>query len=130
MRIGELSSRTGVSIRSLRYYEEQDLLQSARTAGGHREYPERAVDRVIRIQELFAAGLGSRRIAQILPCMRDADGGPAETATPLLTHELLDQRAQLDACIADLLRARDVLDGVLDGVGAAPQSDRHVGASR
>lgn len=39
--------------------------------GGHRDYPQVAVDRVIRIQELFAAGLHSGRIAQLLPCTRD-----------------------------------------------------------
>ena len=84
MRIGELARRTGVSERSLRYYEQRGLLASERTAGGHRDYPERAVERVIRIQELFAAGLHSAKIAQLLPCMRDADGGPSEKATPRL----------------------------------------------
>lgn len=59
MRIGELSARTGVSIRSLRYYDDQGLLPAERTSGGHRAYPEAAIDRVIRIQELFAAGLNS-----------------------------------------------------------------------
>jgi DNA-binding transcriptional MerR regulator len=34
MRIGELSRRTGVSQRSLRYYEEQGLLMPARLASG------------------------------------------------------------------------------------------------
>ena len=52
MRISELSRRTGVSERSLRYYEEQGLLAAGRTPGGHREYGEWAVDRVIRIQAL------------------------------------------------------------------------------
>ncbi len=33
MRIGELARRTGVSERSLRYYEQQGLLVSERTAG-------------------------------------------------------------------------------------------------
>ena len=81
MRIGELARRTGVSERSLRYYEQQGLLAADRTPGGQRDYPERAVDRVIRIQELFAAGLHSKKIARLLPCMRDADGGPSEIAT-------------------------------------------------
>jgi DNA-binding transcriptional MerR regulator len=69
MRIGELARQTGVSERSLRYYEQQGLLAADRTPGGQREYPERAVDRVIRIQELFAAGLHSKRIARLLPCV-------------------------------------------------------------
>ncbi|HEX2314630.1 MAG TPA: MerR family transcriptional regulator [Thermomonospora sp.] len=114
MRIGELARRTGVSERSLRYYEEQGLLRPDRTPGGHRDYPESAVDRVIRIQELFAAGLHSAKIAQLLPCMRDADGGPSEIATPRLVAELAAERERIDRMIADLRRSRDVLDEVID----------------
>ncbi|XVQ11877.1 MerR family transcriptional regulator [Spirillospora sp. CA-255316] len=114
MRIGELARRTGVSERSLRYYEKQGLLTADRTLGGHRDYPDGAVDRVIRIQELFAAGLGSKKIAQLLPCMRDADGGPSEIATPRLVADLTAERARIDRMIGDLRRSRDVLDEVID----------------
>ncbi|GAA0906408.1 MerR family transcriptional regulator [Virgisporangium aurantiacum] len=113
MRIGELARRTGVSERSLRYYEQQNLLASERTAGGHRDYPERAVDRVIRIQELFAAGLNSRTIARILPCMRDTDGGPSEIATPQLVADLTSERDRIDRMMTELASSRDVLDGVI-----------------
>ncbi|BBG02078.1 MULTISPECIES: MerR family transcriptional regulator [Pseudonocardia] len=115
MRIGELARRTGVSERSLRYYEEQGLLVPARTPGGHRDYPDAAVDRVIRIQELYAAGLGSRRIAGLLPCMRDDDGGPSAVATARLTETLHAERDRIDRSIRDLQVSRDVLDGVIDG---------------
>jgi DNA-binding transcriptional MerR regulator len=114
MKIGELARRTGVSERSLRYYEQQDLLTSTRTPGGHREYPESSVDRVIRIQELFAAGLPSRKIALMLPCMRDNDGGPSEIATPLLVEDLRKERLRIDQMIADLHTTRDVLDNVIE----------------
>lgn len=114
MRIGELARRTGVSERSLRYYETQGLLRAERTPGGHRDYPEAAVDRVIRIQELFAAGLHSSKIAQLLPCMRDADGGPSTVATPKLVADLTEERARIDRMIADLVRSRDTLDEVID----------------
>ncbi|MGW7314818.1 MerR family transcriptional regulator [Streptomyces sp. NPDC054854] len=113
MRIGELAARTGVGARSLRYYEEQGLLASDRTPGGHRDYPERAVDRVIRIQELYAAGLHSAKIARILPCMRDEDGGPSVRATPLLVAELTAERKRIDRLISDLERSREVLDEVI-----------------
>ena len=113
MRIGELARRTGVSERSLRYYEQQGLLASDRTTGGHRDYPDRAVDRVIRIQELFAAGLNSRTIARILPCMRDTDGGPSEIATPQLVADLTAERDRIDRMMAELANSRDVLDGVI-----------------
>lgn len=119
MRIGELARRTGVSERSLRYYEQQGLLVAQRTPGGHREYPATAVDRVVHIQELFAAGLRSRTINKILPCMRDCDGGPSETATPLLVEELTAERDRIDRMISDLLRSREVLDEVIAGASGA-----------
>ncbi|MCX5169448.1 MerR family transcriptional regulator [Streptomyces antibioticus] len=113
MRIGELARRTNVSERSLRYYETQGLLTAARTPGGHRDYPETAVDRVVLIQELFAAGLHSTKIAQLLPCMRDTDGGPSAVATPRLVDDLTAERARIDRTITDLLRSRDTLDEVI-----------------
>jgi DNA-binding transcriptional MerR regulator len=113
MRIGELARRTGVSERSLRYYEQQGLLVSDRTPSGHREYAEAAVDRVIHIQELYAAGLNSRTIASLLPCMRDSDGGPSPAATPQLLAVLTTERKRLDNAIRELSAARAVLDDVI-----------------
>ncbi|GLW11456.1 MerR family transcriptional regulator [Microtetraspora sp. NBRC 13810] len=121
MRIGELVRRTGVSERSLRYYEQQGLLVSDRTPGGHREYPEQAVERVIRIQELFAAGLNSKKIAHLLPCMRDADGGPSEIATPRLVAELSVERDRIDRMISELANSRDVLDEVINAASHDPR---------
>lgn len=114
MRIGELARRTGVSERSLRYYEQQGLLVADRTPGGQREYPDQAVDRVVRIQELFAAGLHSKKIARLLPCMRDADGGPSEIATPALAAELAAERDRIERMITELANSRDVLNQVID----------------
>lgn len=114
MRIGELSRRTGVSERSLRYYEQRGLLASNRSAGGQREYTEAAVDRVFHIQELYAAGLGSQTMSALLPCMRDSDGGPSDTATPELVERLAAERARIDDAIRDLRNSRVVLDDVID----------------
>ncbi|MBE8474057.1 MerR family transcriptional regulator [Streptomyces justiciae] len=118
MRIGELARQTGVSERSLRYYETQGLLAADRTPGGHRDYPEAAVDRVIRIQELYAAGLHSDKIRQLLPCMRDQDGGPSTVATPRLVADLTAERDRIDRMITDLIRSRDTLDEVIQAAEA------------
>ncbi|MFC4908304.1 MerR family transcriptional regulator [Actinomadura gamaensis] len=114
MRIGELARRSGVSERSLRYYESRGLLHAERTPGGHRDYGEWAIDRVIRIQTLYAAGLNSKKIAQLLPCIRDADGRPNETATPKLVAELTGERDRITRMITDLTRSREILDEVID----------------
>lgn len=110
MRIGELARRTGVSPRSLRYYEEQGMLRSRRTAGGHREYDDSAVAVVDRIQCLFSAGLCSERIRELLPCMDDRDEGrPA----PDLHANLSAERARIDGMIDQLLASREILDDVI-----------------
>jgi DNA-binding transcriptional MerR regulator len=130
MRIGELARRTGVSERSLRYYEQQGMLVSDRTPAGQREYREAAVDRVLHIQELFAAGLHSGTIATLLPCMRDGDGGPADTATARLGQTLAAERQRLDKQIREITNHRAVLDEVIAAaagdVAAAPDSGEHV----
>lgn len=121
MRIGELARRTGVSERSLRYYEQQGLLVADRTPGGQRDYHEQAVDRVIRIQELYAAGLHSKKIARVLPCMRDTDGGPSQLATPNLVAELTDERDRIDRMITDLNTSREVLNDVINAASGQAQ---------
>ena len=119
MRIGELASRSGVSERSLRYYEKQGLLQSERTPGGHRDYGDWAVDRVVRIQSLYAAGLNSKKIARLLPCMRDVDAGPTERTTVQLVTDLEAERERIDRLIVDLVRSREVLDEFIETAKAA-----------
>ncbi|WP_043719020.1 MerR family transcriptional regulator [Nocardia asiatica] len=120
MRIGELAERTGVSVRSLRYYEAKGLLAARRTSGGQREYPEAAVDRVRRIQEMFAAGLRSDTIGELLPCIHDVDGTPNARATPFLVDKLTEERARIDQAMRDLRRTGDVLDGIIRAAGGAP----------
>jgi DNA-binding transcriptional MerR regulator len=106
MRIGELARRAGVSVRSLRYYEEQGLLVSTRSASGQRHYAEDDVERVVFLQRMYAAGLSSRTIYQVLPCTDDPGEETADAAFDLLIEE----RAKLDAHIAELLKTRDTLD--------------------
>jgi len=104
MRIGEVAAAAGVSTRALRYYEERDLLPAERTAGGQRTYGEAAVDRVRLIQQLYAAGLSSRVIADLLPCVHSGVATPAQLA--LLAAE----RDRIDRQAAELVEARDRLD--------------------
>lgn len=109
MRIGELAARTGVSIRSLRYYEEQGLLTSRRSAGGQRTYTGDVVERVGYIRRMLAAGLSSRTIAELLPCV---DRPGAETADAAL-ERMLRERDRLTEHIAELVRTRESLDGLI-----------------
>lgn len=108
MRIGELATRTGVSTRSLRYYEEQQLVLATRTSGGQRIYDEDAIDRVELIQLLFAAGLNSRSVVDLLPCIYSG------TVTPAMFDRLITERARIDEQARTLLATRKRLDSVID----------------
>jgi DNA-binding transcriptional MerR regulator len=107
MRIGELASRSSVSVRALRYYEEQGLLKSERTPAGQRVYPEPATERVRLIQMLYAAGLSSRTILELLPCVE------ANVSTPESQARLSAERQRIDAQIAELTTVRNRLDEVI-----------------
>ncbi|WP_439944358.1 hypothetical protein [Streptomyces sp. BBFR115] len=72
------------------------------------------MDRVIRVQTLYAAVLNSKKVTRLLPCIRDADGGPSEIADAQLVYELTADRDRIDRTIADLLRSREVLSDVID----------------
>lgn len=107
MRIGELAARTGVSVRSLRYYEQQNLLTSERSTSGQRHYAEAAVVRVHLIQQLYAAGLSSATILGILPCVVTGE------VTAELLARLVAERDRLDERILELITTRDRLDAII-----------------
>ncbi|AXG77704.1 MerR family transcriptional regulator [Streptomyces paludis] len=107
MRIGEVAAKAGVSVRSLRYYEQHDLLHATRNPGGQRQYPDSAVERVRLIQQLYAAGLPSRTIREVLPF---ADSGEA---SPELLELLAAERDRIDRQMADLRSVRKRLDGMI-----------------
>ncbi|MEU7786619.1 MerR family transcriptional regulator [Amycolatopsis sp. NPDC049159] len=107
MRIGELSQRTGVSPRSLRYYEDQGLLTSARSEAGQRHYADTAVQRVTLIRRLFDAGMSSRVIATVLPCVDVPDDLDVAEET---FAAMIRERDRIDADIAHLVETRKALD--------------------
>ncbi|MFD0783976.1 MerR family transcriptional regulator [Micromonospora azadirachtae] len=120
MRIGELAARTGVSVRALRYYEEQQLLTSLRSGGGQRQYPEDAADRVHLIQTLYAAGLSSKTILDLLPCV------DAKVNTPASRALLRAERDRIDRRISELVAARERLDAVITSSESPASGCTHV----
>ncbi|OLT24744.1 hypothetical protein BJF79_13435 [Actinomadura sp. CNU-125] len=108
MRIGDLAARTGVSVRALRYYEEQHLLAPARSGSGQRHYRDEDVDRVRLIRLLLGAGLTSDAIRPIMPCV--ATG----VATAGMLDRLAAERDRIDGQLRDLAETRDRLDRVIE----------------
>ncbi|MGK5733013.1 MerR family transcriptional regulator [Streptomyces sp. URMC 124] len=120
MRIGELSRRTGVSPRLLRYYEEQGLLHSERDANGYRKYRPDAVGHVGRIRELLGAGMTTGTIRTLLPC---AQGGPGLHTCAHSARVLEDQLARVEEQMAELRRRKRALLGVAETMQARRRED-------
>ncbi|MGW3121306.1 MerR family transcriptional regulator [Streptomyces sp. NPDC001107] len=118
MRIGELSERTNTSRRLLRYYEEQGLLFSERSPNGYRSYDERYVDRVLQIRGLLDAGLPTRIIRQILPCLHQPRVIHFPDASPEIIAALERQRDRMTERIRSLIRDRDAMAEYIDAVRA------------
>jgi DNA-binding transcriptional MerR regulator len=67
MKIGELARRTGVSVRTLHYYDEIGLLSpSLHSTAGHRIYGVREVTRLQQIRSLQQLGFGLKEIQTML----------------------------------------------------------------
>ncbi|MCP2262705.1 MerR family DNA-binding transcriptional regulator [Promicromonospora thailandica] len=113
MRIGELSERTGIATRMLRYYESQGLIESLRESNGYRAYGECAVDRAMWVRGLIRAGLTTRMAKMIL----DAEQQWARDETPEcpidLAKELADELTVVNDRLQELTRSRDTLSDCL-----------------
>jgi DNA-binding transcriptional MerR regulator len=116
MRIGELAERTGVSRRLLRYYEEQRLITPSRALNGYREYEESHVDIVLQIKGLLDAGLPTRIIQQLLPCLDRPQTIYVPHVTPEMIATLQREQARLSERIECLTRNRDAIADYLDKV--------------
>ncbi|MFJ8466341.1 MerR family transcriptional regulator [Streptomyces swartbergensis] len=112
MFIGELSRRTGVSTRSLRYYEQQGLLRPQRRASGYREFDESDVATVRRVRILLAAGLNTDLIREVLPCMADQGAILAPTCEEM-AQDLKDERERLSCAIEQLQAAHAMLGSII-----------------
>ncbi|GAA3843591.1 MULTISPECIES: MerR family transcriptional regulator [Amycolatopsis] len=123
MRIGELSERTETPRRLLRYYEEQGLIVSRRLPNGYRDYDEYNVDRVLQIRGLLDAGLPTRIIKQILPCLDKPRTIYFPDATPEMLATLERERDRMTRRIDCLTRNRDAISEYLDIVRQGLQPD-------
>lgn len=84
MAIGRVADEVGLSLRTIRYYEEIGLVTpSGRTAGGFRLYRAEDVERLLLIKRMKPLGYPLEEMARLLRLIDDLtgqDGGPREAA--------------------------------------------------
>jgi len=119
-KIGELADMFGVTPRTIRYYEELGLLESAeREDGGHRKYPERNLIYLKRIQQLKDYGLTLSDVQELFDlARRDRSGAAVRTRLAEKYRERLEEakkrKLALEAYIDDLSWHVEQLEKVAD----------------
>jgi MerR family copper efflux transcriptional regulator len=101
MHIGELAEKTGLSLRTLRHYDEVGLVSaSGRTEGGFRLYTQNDYDRLILIRRMKPLGFSLDEMAALLRIIDTIAASEGATVT---------LRAELDAFIAEAAERREKL---------------------
>ena len=78
MHIGELAERTGLSLRTIRHYDDVGLLPAtARTDGGFRVYSEDDFERLMVIKQMKPLGFSLEEMAEILQIFSAEPDSPA-----------------------------------------------------
>ena len=107
--IGELARRSGVAASGLRFYEEQGLIKSRRTAGNQRQYLRGTLRRIAFVQAAQRVGLQLAEIKAALDSLPD-NRNPTRADWTRLSRTW---RSRLDQRIAELERLRDSLDSCI-----------------
>lgn len=107
--IGEIAERAGVATSALRYYEDEGLLVSERTAAGHRRYAPDVLRRIGFVRTAQHVGLTLDEIREALESLPNG-----RTPTVADWERLAASwRPRLDERIALLVRLRDQLDSCI-----------------
>ena len=74
-RIGEIARLSGLSLRTIRYYEEEGLIKAERTGGGQRWYRDSDLVYLKRIVELKDLGFSLQEIRRIFLLKENDENG-------------------------------------------------------
>jgi DNA-binding transcriptional MerR regulator len=92
MQIGELAERTGLSIRTLRHYDEIGLLRpSARSEGGFRLYTADDESRLLLIRRMKPLGYSLEQMGELLSVVDGLDADPSDAALSARFDDIRDE---------------------------------------
>ncbi|MFB3979950.1 MULTISPECIES: MerR family transcriptional regulator [Microbacterium] len=95
MQIGELAERTGLSIRTLRHYDEIGLLRpSARSEGGFRLYTADDESRLLLIRRMKPLGYSLEQMGELLAVVDGLASRPDDAALRTRFDEIRREAAE------------------------------------
>jgi len=93
MQIGELSEAVGLSLRTIRHYDDVGLLPASRTEGGYRVYTEGDLRRMLAIRTLKPLGFSLEEMRGILDAIDATEADPDDDAARARLREYTEQVA-------------------------------------
>jgi DNA-binding transcriptional MerR regulator len=112
LKVGQLAKRTGISVRTLHYYDELGLLPpSGRTEAGYRLYTPGDIARLQQIRSLQYLGLSLAEVAEYLAGPDNSLLGALELQIARLTEQIEQQRqlrAGLEGLVSRLRHAGSI----------------------
>ncbi|MEA5391705.1 heavy metal-responsive transcriptional regulator [Cyanobium gracile UHCC 0139] len=122
MKIGMLASRSGLPVKTLRYYEDLGLLPAiGRSEGGYRLFAEESLRRLEFIRRLKTLGLS---LEEIQGCLAVHDAGDLPCGD--IEIQLGRQIERIDGQIKELRQLRTELKELLAGWQSDPAKDDEV----
>lgn len=108
MQIGRLADRTGMSIRSLRHYDEIGLLvPSARTDGGFRLYTSEDEERLLLIRRMKPLGYSLEQMRELLDVVDELAAHPENSANRARLDEIRGEALERQARLRKQVAAAD-----------------------
>lgn len=107
MVIGQAARLSGLSIKTIRYYESVGLIEVRRRSNGYREYSDDIVKQLRLLQRTRSVGFALEESRALLDLLRNSQRHSYE-----VKQQVENKIAQIDQQMYDLQHMRDTLEGL------------------
>ncbi len=118
MNIGEVSTRTGLPVKTIRYYEDINLIKPSRDDNGYRRFRDQDLHKLKFLGRARTLGFTIEDCRTLLALYEDETRASADVKRVARDH-----LAQIDAKIADLKGMRDTLSHLVDACAGDHRPD-------
>lgn len=118
MNIGDVSTRTGLPAKTIRYYEDIALIKPLRDDNGYRRFREQDIHKLTFLGRARALGFTIEDCRTLLALYEDESRASADVKQVARAH-----LAQIDVKIADLKAMRDTLSHLVEACAGDDRPD-------
>ncbi|WP_299401377.1 Cu(I)-responsive transcriptional regulator [uncultured Roseobacter sp.] len=108
MNISDVAERTGLPVKTIRYYEDIDLISPGRGANGYRQFSQADLHKLAFLGRARSLGFGIEACRSLLRLYNDQTRASADVKALALEH-----LAEIDQKIAELGQMRDTLSHLI-----------------